>query len=90
MTYINFVCRRSLLVIYGESRYHWEHAVLREDIKTRRVCLAYREFTPPYMSNGIHNDIGREIRNKAKSFWDHKERYKNCLNNKEVEKLAIK
>ncbi|XP_047528123.1 alpha-ketoglutarate-dependent dioxygenase alkB homolog 4 [Vanessa atalanta] len=81
--------RRSLLIIYGESRYHWEHAVLREDIKTRRVCLAYREFTPPYMNNGTHNVIGHEIRNKAKNFWDHQERYKNCLQDIAINKLSI-
>ncbi|XP_026757736.2 alpha-ketoglutarate-dependent dioxygenase alkB homolog 4 [Galleria mellonella] len=70
--------RRSLLVLYGEPRYHWEHCVIREDITSRRVCLAYREFTPPYLKHGQHKDIGDEIREKAKLFWDHKDRYANC------------
>lgn len=64
--------RRSLLVLYGESRYHWEHCVLRQDISARRVCIAYREFTPPYM-NGEHQELGKEIRRKGKMFWDHTE-----------------
>ncbi|XP_032513755.2 alpha-ketoglutarate-dependent dioxygenase alkB homolog 4 [Danaus plexippus] len=68
--------RRSLLIIYGESRYHWEHRVLREDIVSRRVCIAYREFTPPFMNNGVHEILGREIRDRAKLFWDHRQRYK--------------
>ncbi|XP_041977745.1 alpha-ketoglutarate-dependent dioxygenase alkB homolog 4 [Aricia agestis] len=68
--------RRSLMVLYGEPRYHWEHCVLREDIMARRVCIAYREFTPPYMNNGAHEDIGLEIRNRGKQFWNHYERYK--------------
>ncbi|XP_038215635.1 alpha-ketoglutarate-dependent dioxygenase alkB homolog 4 [Zerene cesonia] len=71
--------RRSLTVLYGESRYLWEHCVLREDITSRRVCIAYREFTPPYMPNGCHNVIGNEIRNKAKQFWDHRSKYKHQI-----------
>ena len=27
----------------GEPRYQWEHAILRRDIETRRVVIAYRE-----------------------------------------------
>ncbi|XP_013190066.2 alpha-ketoglutarate-dependent dioxygenase alkB homolog 4 [Amyelois transitella] len=67
--------RRSLIVLYGEARYHWEHSVLREDITSRRVCIAYREFTPPYLSYGKHEEIGNEIRKKAKQFWNHRYRY---------------
>lgn len=62
--------------MYGESRYHWEHCILREDITSRRVCIAYREFTPPYLSNGTHSAIGNEITTRAKKFWDHKSEYK--------------
>merc|ERR1719400_674951 len=43
---------RSLLVMYGSARYEWEHSVLREDITDRRVVIAYREFTPPYLPGG--------------------------------------
>jgi alkylated DNA repair protein alkB family protein 4 len=35
--------RRSLLVLTGELRYQWEHAILRKDINTRRIVIAYRE-----------------------------------------------
>lgn len=40
---------QSLIVIYGSPRYQFEHSVLREDINDRRVCIAYREFTKPYL-----------------------------------------
>jgi DNA N6-methyl adenine demethylase len=40
---------QSLIVIYGSPRYQFEHSVLREDIRDRRVCIAYREFTKPYL-----------------------------------------
>lgn len=63
--------RRSLLLFYGEPRYHWQHFILREDVPARRVCIAYREFTPPYMVGGVHQEIGDVIRNKAKLFWNH-------------------
>ena len=32
-----------LQVMSGEPRYQWEHAILRRDIETRRVVIAYRE-----------------------------------------------
>lgn len=62
---------RSLLIIYGPARYNWEHCVLREDVKSRRVCLAYREFTPPYLPGGDKEIEGSLVLQKAKNFWDH-------------------
>lgn len=71
---------RSLIVLYGPVRYQWEHCVLREDIVDRRVCVAYREFTPPYLSrhdgdNGRQSDssveIGRAVLEQSKVFWNH-------------------
>lgn len=63
---------RSLIVLYGPARYQFEHSVLREDIFERRVCLAYREFTPLYLPEGekYEND-GKRVLNQAKLFWDH-------------------
>lgn len=61
--------RRSLLVMYGQARYWWEHMVLREDITKRRVCIAYREFTPPYLKGGTKEDQGWDILEKAQIFW---------------------
>lgn len=45
---------RSLMVIYGAPRYQYEHSVLREDITGRRVCIAYREFTIPFLHMSEH------------------------------------
>ena len=33
-------------------RYEWEHAVLRKEISARRLIIAYREMTPPYLPAG--------------------------------------
>lgn len=61
--------RRSIMVLYGAPRYQFEHSVLRKDIATRRVCVAYREFTPMYLPNGIHYDEGQPVLEEAKLFW---------------------
>ncbi|KAG5326197.1 ALKB4 dioxygenase, partial [Acromyrmex heyeri] len=60
---------RSLMVLYGPARYKWEHAVLRQDVTSRRVCLAYRELTPPYLKNGQHQKETSEILRQASLFW---------------------
>lgn len=62
----------SLIVLYGPPRYQFEHAVLREDIEERRVCIAYREFTPNYLKGGCDEAKGEEVLRKAQNFWDHK------------------
>uniref|UniRef100_A0A1L8DFG9 Putative dna n6-methyl adenine demethylase n=1 Tax=Nyssomyia neivai TaxID=330878 RepID=A0A1L8DFG9_9DIPT len=59
--------RRSLIVLYGPPRYQWEHSVLREDIKERRVCIAYREFTPMYLDGS--NKIADEVLELAREFF---------------------
>ena len=62
--------RRSLLVLYGHARYNFEHAVLREDIMDRRICLAYREFTPPFLEGGKWwESDGRVVVERAKNFF---------------------
>lgn len=61
--------RRSLIVLYGDARYNWEHCILREDIKARRVCLAYREFTKPYLAGGAQEAEGKKIIELAENFW---------------------
>lgn len=55
--------------MYGAARYDWEHQVLRDDITERRICLAYREFTPPYLPNGPHYDMSKDILKNALNFF---------------------
>lgn len=65
----------SLIVLYGAARYQFEHCVLREDINHRRVCLAYREFTPFYLPDGKkYENGGKDVLNQATLYWDHKTR----------------
>ncbi|KAH8327912.1 hypothetical protein KR067_001508 [Drosophila pandora] len=61
----------SLIVLYGPARYQFEHSVLREDVEERRVCIAYREFTPMYI-NGEDRIKGDPVREKSQIFWEIK------------------
>lgn len=62
--------RRSLFIMYNAARYDWEHQILREDIISRRICIAYREFTPPYLDEDKKTPEIESILDKAKYFWD--------------------
>lgn len=57
------------IILFLFHRYQWEHSILRQDITSRRVCLAYRELTPPYLENGEHHKEASEILRQALSFW---------------------
>lgn len=61
--------RRALVVLFGEARYEWEHAVLREDVLERRVCLTYRELAPPFRGSGPQARVGAEILERARVFF---------------------
>lgn len=63
------IVHRILYVDFLFVRYRWEHSVFREDITSRRVCLAYRELTPPYLENGEHYAEASEILRQASFFW---------------------
>ncbi|KZC11624.1 PREDICTED: alpha-ketoglutarate-dependent dioxygenase alkB homolog 4 [Dufourea novaeangliae] len=58
----------SLLVLCGASRYKWEHCVLREDVKSRRICLAYRELTPPYLNNSSNHEEVKKLLQRVSIF----------------------
>ena len=61
--------RRSLLVMFGSARYDWEHSILRRDIVSRRVVVAYRELTPTFLPGGGQEKLGEEILRQAEIFW---------------------
>ena len=61
--------RRSLLVMWGPARYQWEHSVRRADIRERRVVVAYRELTPPYLPGGEEQEVGAAILEQAQNWW---------------------
>ena len=60
--------RRSLIVVYGPARYEWKHAVLRQNINSRRLATTFRELTPEFMKGGINEELGKTVMNIASSF----------------------
>jgi len=59
---------RSLLVLFGEARYKWNHGIKRENITSRRIAITWREFTPLFMPGGeLFEPTGRQILDDAKN-----------------------
>ncbi|KAI3373954.1 hypothetical protein L3Q82_022519, partial [Scortum barcoo] len=60
--------RRSLVVLSGEARHRWKHAIHREDVHERRVCSTYRELSAEFLPGGQQAEQGAELLNIALSF----------------------
>ncbi|XP_026183467.1 alpha-ketoglutarate-dependent dioxygenase alkB homolog 4 [Mastacembelus armatus] len=60
--------RRSLVVLYGEARHRWKHAIHREDVHKRRVCSTYRELSAEFLPGGQQAELGTLLLNIALSF----------------------
>ena len=59
--------RRSLLVMGGDSRHIWKHAIDAADITARRVAMTFRELTEEFLTGG-QRDVGRQLLEIARSF----------------------
>lgn len=60
--------RRSLVVLYGEARHRWKHAIHREDVHERRVCSTYRELSAEFLPGGQQAELGAQLLDIALSF----------------------
>ncbi|KAG5283934.1 hypothetical protein AALO_G00021170 [Alosa alosa] len=60
--------RRSLVVLYGEARHRWKHAIHRKDIHSRRVCSTFRELSAEFLEGGEQAEMGSQLLNIASSF----------------------
>ncbi|KAL7834537.1 hypothetical protein SRHO_G00287840 [Serrasalmus rhombeus] len=60
--------RRCLIVLYGEARHHWKHAIHRKDIQSRRVCSTFRELSDEFLEGGEQEKLGLELLDIASSF----------------------
>lgn len=60
--------RRSLVVLYGEARHRWKHAIHRQDIHARRVCSTFRELSADFLTGGEQEELGSQLLNIALSF----------------------
>ncbi|KFO94482.1 Alpha-ketoglutarate-dependent dioxygenase alkB 4, partial [Buceros rhinoceros silvestris] len=60
--------RRSLVVLHGDARYQWKHAIYRKHIEQRRICVTFRELSAEFSTGGRHEELGRELLEVALSF----------------------
>ncbi|XP_075761087.1 alpha-ketoglutarate-dependent dioxygenase alkB homolog 4 isoform X2 [Pelodiscus sinensis] len=60
--------RRSLIVLFGDARYKWKHAIYRKHIEHRRVCVTFRELSAEFALGGEQEKLGKELLEIALTF----------------------
>ncbi|KAG8450738.1 hypothetical protein GDO86_003132 [Hymenochirus boettgeri] len=63
-----YLPQRSLVVLYSDARYKWKHAIHRENIRQRRVCITFREMSPEFSLGGKEEELGQMLLKLALSF----------------------
>ena len=53
---------RSVAVLHGDARWHWQHAVLARDVVGRRTSVTLRTLSPALRDT----EIGREVLDRAR------------------------
>ncbi|MEE6468742.1 hypothetical protein FKM82_008362 [Ascaphus truei] len=59
---------RSLVILSGDARYMWKHAIHREHIEHRRVCITFRELSAEFSLGGKEEELGQMLLQKALGF----------------------
>lgn len=60
--------RRSLVVLYGPARYSWKHAIHRNHIRSRRICITFRELSTEFSLGGEQEELGKKLLGLALTF----------------------
>lgn len=60
--------QRSLVVLFGEARHRWKHAICRKDVHGRRVCSTFRELSAEFLPGGEQEKLGSELLDIALKF----------------------
>jgi len=60
--------QRSLLVVYGEARSKWKHAIHRTDIQDKRLAVTYRELSEEFSKGGPREIDGHNLLEIALQF----------------------
>uniref|UniRef100_A0A8C3PG54 AlkB homolog 4, lysine demethylase n=1 Tax=Chrysemys picta bellii TaxID=8478 RepID=A0A8C3PG54_CHRPI len=60
--------RRSLIVLSGDARYKWKHAIYRKHIEHRRICVTFRELSAEFTLGGKQEKLGKELLEIALTF----------------------
>ncbi|XP_070788183.1 alpha-ketoglutarate-dependent dioxygenase alkB homolog 4 [Pituophis catenifer annectens] len=63
-----YLPQRSLVVLSGPARYQWKHAIYRNHIKSRRVCVTFRELTAEFGLGGEQEELGNNLLDIALTF----------------------
>ncbi|XP_070591313.1 alpha-ketoglutarate-dependent dioxygenase alkB homolog 4 [Erythrolamprus reginae] len=63
-----YLPRRSLVVLSGPARYQWKHAIYRNHIKSRRICITFRELTAEFSLGGEQEELGNNLLDIALTF----------------------
>lgn len=58
---------RSLVVLHGPARHSWKHGILREDIRSRRLCCTFRELSSEFL-DGKNTKEGQNLIEIADSY----------------------
>jgi len=53
--------RRSLIIVSGQARYKWKHAIQRRHVTSRRIAMTFRELSAEYSISGSNESIGKEL-----------------------------
>ena len=80
-TFLYFICdeepdvevyvplqRRSLIVVYGNARHKWKHAIHRRDITQTRIAVTLRELSEEFSENGNRWEEGQDLLKIALTF----------------------
>ncbi|WAR02971.1 ALKB4-like protein [Mya arenaria] len=62
------MARRSLIVVYGEARTKWKHAIHRSDISDRRLAITLRELSSEFSDGGARSEEGQALLDIALTF----------------------
>ena len=61
--------RRSLVLVGGSSRYHWEHSIQRHHVTSHRVAITLRELAKEFLPGGrSYETTGKIILDMAANF----------------------
>lgn len=60
--------RRSLLVLSGDARYKWLHAIKRHDIQGRRIAMTIRNLSEEILRDDTSTDTVKQIQQISRSF----------------------
>ena len=64
--------RRSLVIVRGMARYHWQHSIQRRHVTSRRVAVTLRELSEEFLPGGqSYETLGKNLLATAALYTGH-------------------